>query len=315
MRNQLPVNNDLAIFIVGNPDRGSLGKRIPEFERCTCVHVVPSVIVKETEFQSSELIDLHRFQVFAGRSPLAAEVGCAAAHRNAYQLFLDGESTWALIIEDDAEISNAHLLVRRVEEILNARHDEFPLIVSFYAREIRESGLGTLLVPGAHFIPISISSAVCYLLNKAAAQIIVDRQIPIEAAADWPVEPPHTDFVIDLKGLVGHLDEEQRSSTISAEIESRVGSRWNRYLIWTFLWYLIHKRTYADFAEFQRQTFKKRLYYHAFVAPKSGRETFSGRSSVAIFALLWKLIYGSPSRVRPISGFGTVEGLSEIETQ
>ena len=295
------MKNDLKVILVGNPDRGSLGVQIAEFERFASLHVVPPVIVKETEFQSSELIDLHRFQVFAGRSPLVAEVGCAAAHRNAYQFLLESESTWALIIEDDAEIPNADLLVQRVEQIILARHGNFPLIVSFYAREIRATGLGTSLVPGAHFIPISISSAVCYLLNKSAAQIILSRQTPIQAAADWPVEPPETDFVIDLKGLVGHLDEKERSSTISAEIESRIGSKWNRYLIWTFLWYLIHKRTYADFAEFQRQTFKKRLYYHAFIVPKNGPESFVGRSSTAIFTLLWKLIYGSPSRVRSFS--------------
>ena len=295
------MNKDFAVIIVGNPGRGSLGVQIPEFEKSVSLYVVPPVIVQETEFQSSELIDLHRFQVFAGRSPLAAEVGCAAAHRNAYQLLLDSESNWALIIEDDAEISNTDLLVRRVEEILQERYGDSPLIVSFYAREIRESGLGASLVPGAHFIPISISSAVCYLLNRAAAQIVLDRQTPIQAAADWPVEPPETDFVIDLKGLVGHLDEEERSSTISAEIESRVGSRWNRYLIWTFLWYLIHKGTYADFAEFQRQTFKKRLYYHAFIVPKNGPESFVGRAFTAMFTLLWKLIYRSPSRVGSIS--------------
>jgi len=301
------MNNDLSVILVGNPDRGSLGTQITEIQKFASVHVVPPVIVHESEFQSLALIDLHQFKVFAGRSPLAAEVGCAAAHLSAYRLLLNIESTWALIIEDDVEISNVNLLVRRVEEIISARHGDFPLIVSFYAREVRESGLGTLLVPRAHFIPISILSTVCYLINKAAAQMILDRQTPIQAAADWPVEPPDTDFVIDLNGLVGHLDEEQRSSTISAEIGSRVGSRWNRYLIWSFIWYPMHMRTYANFTEFQRQTFKKLLYYQAFIMPRCGRESLSRRSRTAMLTLLWKIIYGSPFKVRSLGSRGNTD--------
>jgi GR25 family glycosyltransferase involved in LPS biosynthesis len=269
---------------------------IPALEKFATVQVVPPVIVGAGHVQSSEIVDLHKFQVFTGRSPLATEVGCAVAHRQSYQLLSDSESNWALIIEDDAEIANTSLLLLRVKEIIHTHSANSPLIVSFYAREVRKRGLGASLIPGAHFVPISISAAVCYLLNKSAAQVILKSQTPIQTTADWPVEPPDVDFVIDVSGLVSHLDEQDRPSTISSSFEFRVGSRWVRFLIWTRIWYLLHKKTYGSYSKFQQKTFKKRLYYHAFMIAESGQESVLSRSRVALSALAWRLLYGPPSK-------------------
>lgn len=289
-------NHELQVIVVGDPARGSIGEQIPALKKFISVQVVPPVFFCANDFQSVDIVDLHKFQAFAGRSPLAAEVGCAAAHRQAYQLLMDSESNWALIIEDDAEIARFNLLLHRVKEIIHMHPAASPLVVSFYTREVRDKGLGPAFIPGAYFTPISISSAVCYLSNKAAAQVILERQTPIQATADWPVEPPDIDFVIDLSGLVSHPDEENSPSTISSSSDLRIGSRWVRFLIWSGIWYVLHRKTYGNYSAFQQKTFRKRLYYHAFMISESSRESGLSRFRTGTSTLAWRLFFGSPSK-------------------
>jgi len=289
------LKNEMQVTIVGNLERGSLNDQLNEFEKYAPVCVIPPVIIDDLDSLSSEYFDLNRFQIMEGRNPLSGEIGCAAAHVNACQRVMESDANWVLVLEDDAEVTNVHALISRCEEIIGSCGSEQPLVVSFHTRKVQTKGLGPQLAQGVHLLPVAISFTVCYLMNKNAARLLIRSQTPIQSPSDWPVGPPEIGFAIDTDGFVGHPHHNVEKSLIGP-LENRTSSKLIRFQIWSGIWYLKHRKTYGSFENFHKYTFKKRLYYHAYVmTPRDRGNTI--RSCVAFAStLLWRILYGLPSK-------------------
>jgi hypothetical protein len=280
----------IAVRVVGDPGRGSLRPLIEEWSSFVDFTVIPGVFLGPRETVPAELVDFRGFEILSGKVPLPAEAGCALAHVHACRSLLEGTATWALVLEDDAEISDSDALFRRVQDVANRWTSDRPLIYSFYTRlGVRTGGWGDELLPGAHLLPISTGFTVAYLVNRAAAHLIIDSQSPVRSTADWPVRPPAVHFCLDQTGLVDHLPPEKRASTISAGSDQpRLGSRWTRLQIWTGIWWLRHRRNFAGLGDYWDRMVSKRLYYHAYMRGPGTSVPRPATPAARLAAIVWR---------------------------
>lgn len=255
------------------------------------VAVIPGVYLGPRETVPTELVDFRGFEILSGKVPLLSEAGCALAHVAACRSLLEGSAVWALVLEDDAEIADPGALLRRVAEVAARWTDDEPLVYSFYTRlGVRSGGLGDQLLPGANLLPIAVGFTVAYMVNRAAARLIIDSQSPVRSTADWPVRPPDVRFCLDQTGLVDHLPPDQRASTINADPEqTRTGSRWTRVQIWSGIWFLRHRSAFAGPGDYWTRTVTKRLYYHAFMRGPGTSVPRPETASARLATVVWKV--------------------------
>jgi GR25 family glycosyltransferase involved in LPS biosynthesis len=147
---------------------------------------------RSSEYTTSELGHLQ-----LGRPMLNAEIGCAIAHRVAMRRALervktDAKLQWALILEDDADVSEDSL--KQIIECLDIQTLETPSVISFYSNvekltdsTHRESiqNLGPTKLRRQRFY--IRSGAVCYAVNKSAL-LNLDKfhHSSVDFVADWP---------------------------------------------------------------------------------------------------------------------------------
>lgn len=267
---------EFQMHIIGNPQRGSLHRLIPEIEKSCEIVFIPGVYISNLEDLDAGIVDIQLFSIRAGRQVLLTEVGASLAHLESCKALLSTTKEWAIVLEDDAEIVDLAALIARVRQCINAYEGDFPAVISLYSRRVRDSGKGEELVEGVNFIPVSIGFTVAYLINRSGAQKVLDAQRPITSTADWPVDPPNINFAIDTAGTVDHLPPESRQSSISPSGEQRTGSRWTRIQIWSFIWFIRNRKAYAGFDDYRSRTLNRRLFYHAYVLPWEDKSPLPG---------------------------------------
>lgn len=293
------VSMEVQVHIVGDPSRGTLLEILPEWRKFCTIKFISGVYLSKLEDLAPGVADIERFSVRSGKRVLLSEVGAALAHVDSCKALLASSQEWALVLEDDAEINDLAELISRVGQCIEAFKGNFPTVISFYSRNVRESGKGEELINGVNFIPISIGFTVAYLINRSAAQKIIEAQLPVTSTADWPVGPPTINFAIDKAGLVDHLPPELRQSTISPSGEKRSGSRWTRIQIWSGIWFLRNREFYDGFDDYLTRSFNKRLYYHAYVVPRESQLQLTASSLIVwLSQRLWISLRGAPENTR-----------------
>lgn len=130
-------------------------------------------------------VDRDFFIRWYGRPPSVGEVGCTLSHLGVYERILDMQSRFALVLEDDALVTPA--VVELLEE--RALHDWMAadrprvLLLSAADRFLRRGGFAV----GARHRAQRVRNAWLahgYLINRAAARLLLMRQRPIRFLVD-----------------------------------------------------------------------------------------------------------------------------------
>lgn len=136
-----------------------------------------------TDDELHSVIDTESSQSHFKNNFNRAEVGCALSHMKCYETLLESSEKYALILEDDALLSI-----------------DFELLLPFFKQNLEISDpVIILLTPNFKYKKnhkyniadryymsevVSGFTALGYMLNKAAAQILIDRLYPIHIVAD-----------------------------------------------------------------------------------------------------------------------------------
>lgn len=202
--------------------------------------VQPAVWVSRSDLENSELVDSDRFMGRHLRKPLLGEVGIALAHKSIYADICASSGDWWVVFEDDAQISSVGGLAKRVDELQRHLPLDLPCIVNLNHRAARQFlGLGKTSLHGL-WKPIAPTyTATAYLLNRRAAEILVQAQTPIQSQADWPIDSRSTLFLQEKYPLV------QPRETIPSLVDP-TGMRSNvpagvQLMTWSWLWYTLHR--------------------------------------------------------------------------
>jgi hypothetical protein len=209
-------------------------------------------------------VDLGRFTAVHGRPPLPAEVGCALAHLESCAILLAGRDDWALVLEDDAVVADAHRLEQRAREVIAAWAGRGPLVYSFFTLgRVMPGRLPLGPVAGSLRLPVAVGSAVGYLFNRSAAALILESQRPVWSVADWPVAPPDLAFCLDQSGLVGHREAVGSASTIAFGARDPRELPWSvKAQIWSGIWFLRNRRHFEGPADYRRRVLSRRVFFH-----------------------------------------------------
>ncbi len=119
-----------------------------------------------------------------GREIRAGEIGCYLSHLKALQTFLDGGGRYGVILEDDAVLRPGYgdVLAALVENDMAARWD----MVKMQCRR-RQKPLRLFPLIGETYLGVSAmrsTGATAYLVNRKAAQNMVDGLLPMQVPWD-----------------------------------------------------------------------------------------------------------------------------------
>ncbi len=122
------------------------------------------------------------YEIFQHRKPNFGTIGCYLSHLNTWKEFLQSESEFALIFEDDVDFNPDSL--KKILEVLRKEKSLWD-IVSF---EISHSGL-PLTLKKTYNQKISIylfeiTHTGCYLINRKAARALIEKALPIKMPVD-----------------------------------------------------------------------------------------------------------------------------------
>lgn len=145
---------------------------------------------------AKSLFDYDSFYKLYGRDPSLAEIGCTFSHIKCYKKLIDSEEKAALILEDDAYLSERLDIIKKIEI------DDTPQLILLTPRfsfsfRIRKIAAGFSL--NKFYFG---SCATGYIINKTAAKIICSlAHKPYWVADDWLLMKKH----FNLYGIVPPL--------------------------------------------------------------------------------------------------------------
>ena len=146
------------------------------------------------------------------RKLVLAELGCAKAHLNAYQIFLETSANFALVLESDAGLHSDRLEIFRgaLESIVRFDSSE-PSVYSF----LSESALiSPNIVFGNFYSVIGFpSQTVAYVINRSAAEQFLNSNRNLEFVADWP-KTKYVSFFLNTDNIFRHGSSEDKSLSL-----------------------------------------------------------------------------------------------------
>lgn len=121
--------------------------------------------------------DYARSKKLYGRTLNAGEVGCALSHRMTYQQLLNENLAYALVLEDDIAIQRdlGSLDLAGVDKILRTRRPRVLMLSGDYCFYRKKPMMRVYSAVGAY----------AYLINRAAAQLILKKTHPCCVADEW----------------------------------------------------------------------------------------------------------------------------------
>ncbi|KRE74496.1 hypothetical protein ASG77_07275 [Arthrobacter sp. Soil762] len=149
---------------------------------------IPGVIVDDQPGGMADHVDQAAARVLQRRELTKGEVGCALAHRSTWAALLSSSAQFALVFEDDARLTREPL-DQNVKCVLDSEHPVVVLLDSYadhtvVSRRARHVGdVYRTLVPAP--------GAWAYALNRAAADVLLERGEPISSVTDWPARVAH----------------------------------------------------------------------------------------------------------------------------
>ena len=130
-----------------------------------------------TEEERREYFDYARSKDMYGRTLNEGEVGCALSHRKVYEKVLEGNEPYALVLEDDIAIQrDLNVLdLKGVDNILNNSKPRVLMLSGDYCFYRKRPFIKTVFALGAY----------AYIINKAAAHLILEKTKACCVADDW----------------------------------------------------------------------------------------------------------------------------------
>ncbi len=130
-----------------------------------------------TEEERNARFDFAGCQKMYGRSLNSGEIGCALSHRIACKKVLEGNSPYALILEDDISILKdlSKLNIEEIKTVLDHPSPRVLMLSGDYSYYKRKSIVRLYSAVGAY----------AYIINKAAANRILSIDPPCCVADDW----------------------------------------------------------------------------------------------------------------------------------
>jgi GR25 family glycosyltransferase involved in LPS biosynthesis len=147
--------------------------------------ISPGVVPKELDFHDGLLHSAFLSKLILQRDLRIGEVGCALAHRNALNNFLNSDHKFGLIFEDDAEVI-AEFNLESIQRILNST---CPTLIVFGWNP--GFAIADNVTVAFNEEPIElITPPLCtfaYAVNRPAAKLMTSSHEKIIDVADWPI--------------------------------------------------------------------------------------------------------------------------------
>ena len=208
-----------------------------------------------SEAQLESVYDPDRATRILGRPMSRGEVGCALSHQRVYQRICDERIPLALVLEDDAKISEG--LSRLHRFLTQTRTPEFD-VLSLHARGGWLSKHDTINLAG-HTCYRVVSHGIWHTVGYAisatgAGKLRVAGRV--NSLADWPVSCKRLRFYAAFPDLVGHDAEESTLTMTRKELIANADglTRTGGYALTAWrasgLYYLLNASRYRDFRDY-----------------------------------------------------------------
>jgi GR25 family glycosyltransferase involved in LPS biosynthesis len=170
-------------------------------------------------------LDHESIKLWNGRYISSSEIGCQVSHRKAWELASKNNSTWSIILEDDALIDDS--FVSFVDEIKSIKSKK-PAIVSGYwpyaiVRRIRNHDVFQGKPKSLRKVVVPPYSTVCYAINSSAISSYLESDELRITTADWPLLMFTMNFYVYTKSFVKHPDD-QSTIGFDREKEQKINS-------------------------------------------------------------------------------------------
>jgi len=255
----------VQVYLIGDLVRPTSSQLKADLETCFNVEVVPPVFIESADLLNTEIVNAERFEAHHLRTPLLGEIGCALAHVDVYQRLIASGVQWAMVFEDDVEVTDATRLKLRAHEITNQLPASEPTIVNLNSRAAipcrlsRRAPIAGLWWPG-----VATYTTSCYLINTSAAKRIVGRQTPVSTQSDWPLTSRDVTFLqetipnaLPVRDEISLIDPGGARSNFNVSL---------RLQIWSGIWYVRKRRYFRNFGDYWHSILKPRIYRHVYQA-------------------------------------------------
>ena len=228
-----------AVVRIADTTRSPLTTPLSDSDSLGPIYIQEPVVVALDDMADDGFAKARHLTATLMREPLPGEFGCALSHRLVYEWMVEHNVQWALVLEDDAQILDAHMLKDHCAKFVQHHTDPYvPNVLSCFSS----------LPPGVLF-PSGINpsirrallppvSTVAYLINRAAAQQFIYAQTPLQFLADWPETSVKVRYYVLQDFLVKHdPDAESTVDPLRIRQEYSTSMRIQR---WSGIWFWRH---------------------------------------------------------------------------
>ena len=255
--------DQITAFIIGSPQDSQVRRISQSLSSYFDVEIVSPVFLASGDLRDPEKVDLCAFKARHLREPLLGEVGCAMAHLSVYRNVGLSDAEWALVLEDDVDVADGLQLRMRLEQIVAHFPGKSPVIANLNARAARPFlRAKTSPVDGLWLPAVSTFTTSAYLLNQSAAALLISRQSPVRAQADWPVNP--SDVLFLQESLVNVTPIEGSPSAVDPEGKRSHFPLRLRASMWSGLWFWRNRKYFKGLRDYWCSVLKVRIYRHLY---------------------------------------------------
>ena len=209
----------LIICVGGLPRNQNIGTYISQHSESYDIRFVVAVEPKHIDSVILSNLKVNSGYLL-GRNVTSVEIAVMLSHRKCYEILLEEAYSYALILEDDADISGISLDIEPLEILINtSKLRIITLVKSPWSSWKKYRSLEV-----AKFPPPCAS---CYLINEATARYALEFA-PL-GVADWPQWAHKVKFFYDERFHVPIIT----SDSYIDDLRSKALSTHNKYLIFT----------------------------------------------------------------------------------
>lgn len=246
------MGNNFQVFVIGAPHLRT-SNVTPVLEAAKIPYeIIPATFLEifPMEFNPARSLLLSKRRLGLG------EIGCAQSHLNCYRKFLDSESYFALIFEDDAiiEFDNLPKIFLELSEFneLLRKKGMGNSILSFYT----ENAVGIRgILERSPFLKLKgfPSGAVAYAIGRNASLRLLETNANLDFVADWP-RAKDLKFFLTKQKLVRHPETRSESLMHDRIIwrDPRQKFLVDTFKIFSLYAYFNNRNFFNNFAEYLR---------------------------------------------------------------
>jgi GR25 family glycosyltransferase involved in LPS biosynthesis len=252
--------NKYSCYLIGNRYPNLTSSNLEALEKWFEIHHIEPIMTNSESSAFLEVKNKKEFYCFQGRDPLPGEIGCAKSHLNVYSKIINNKISWALILEDDAEILNSTELFQAIHAFVSD-DVQFPAVYSLYTENFPAKNLHLEQVE-EEFIKTKIAppTTVAYLINNQAARLFLQIQNPIKFVADWPFTGDKCRFYLTTRSLFLHHNT--NSSIVVSKDTNRELRVHRKIAIWSLFWFVKNHRLFGNLPRYFEMMIKPRYLYH-----------------------------------------------------